>query len=75
MKDVLKMFLTITLLFWLIVAHFVAVYFTEHDIKVSISLGLIVVHIDIFLISAFFTGYEKAHRVMEGEEWVEIQKT
>jgi len=65
MKDVLKMFLTITLLFWLFVAHFVAVYFTEHDIKLAMSIGLIVVHIDIFVISAFFTGYEKAHRELE----------
>lgn len=68
MKDVLKIFLTITLLFWLIVAHIVAVYFIEHDIKVAISIGLILVHIDIFVISAFFTGYEKAHRVLGDSE-------
>jgi len=61
MKDVLKMFFTIAFLFWLIVVHFVAVYFIEHDTKVAIWMGLIVVHIDIFVISAFF-------RALEGEE-------
>lgn len=60
MKEVIKMFLTFAFGFWLIVAHWLTAYLIDLNIKASIIAGLLIVHLDIFLIASFFVGYKKS---------------
>lgn len=67
MREVIKMFLTLAFGFWLIVAHWLTAYLIDLDIKASIVVGLLIVHLDIFLIASFFVGYKKSHELGDEE--------
>lgn len=67
MREVIKMFLTFAFGFWLIVAHWLTAYLIDLNIKASIIAGLLIVHLDMFLIATFLAGYKKSQE-LEGEE-------
>lgn len=67
MKDVMKWFIGLVLVLWLIIGHVVAIYFSTKNPTISIWLGIVLIHIDVFIFSAFFVGYEKYHDDYEEE--------
>lgn len=67
MREVIKMLLIFAFVFWLIVAHWLIAYWIDLNIKASIISGLIIVHLDMFLVASFFVGYKKTQE-LEGEE-------
>jgi len=65
MKDVIKMLLTFVIVFWLIVLHWLTVYFIGINVKVSIVMGVSLAHVDMFLLATFLVGYDKSHKASE----------
>ena len=67
MKDVIRMFLFFVSVFWLVVAHCITIYLIDINTRVAIIAGVILVHLDMFLIAMFFEGYKKT-KELEGKE-------
>ena len=67
MKDVIRMFLFLVSVFWLVVAHCITIHLIDINTRTAIIVGVILVHLDMFLIAKFFEGYKKT-KELEGKE-------
>lgn len=67
MKDVIRMFLFLVSVFWLVVAHCIAIHLIDINKEAAIVTGVILAHLDMFLIAMFVEGYKKTKEEPESE--------